>query len=70
MVKMGMGQQHEIDAGRVEAEIGGVFFVKVAAALEHAAIDQKPPSAAFDHMAGSGDAPIGAMKRQLHSSLP
>ena len=65
-----MGQQHDIDAGRVETEIGGVLHVEVAAPLKHAAVDHQAPAATFDHMAGAGDTAVGAMKRQLHLPPP
>jgi hypothetical protein len=69
MVEVRMGQQQEVDACRVEAEIGAVLLFQFAAALKHAAVNQKPAAATFEHVAGAGDAAGGAVERQDHRRL-
>jgi hypothetical protein len=68
MVEMRMGQQHDIDAGRDETERGGIFLVEITAALKEAAIHENSPGAAFEQMARTGHATIGAVKGQNHGS--
>jgi hypothetical protein len=51
MIEVGVRQQHDIDAGGIEAEVAGVFLGELAAALKEAAIDQDAPTGAFDEMA-------------------
>jgi hypothetical protein len=50
MVDVGMRQQDEIDGANVEAELQGVevFGPRLAAALEHAAVDQEATAVRFD----------------------
>ena len=51
MIEVGVRQQHEIDAGRIETEVAGIFLGEIAAALIEPAIDQNAPAGAFDEMA-------------------
>jgi hypothetical protein len=51
MIKVGMRQQHKIDAGRIEAEVAGIFLCDLAATLMEPAIDQYAPAGAFDEVA-------------------
>ena len=62
MIKMGMGEQDVIDAGRVEPKGLRVFFVQLAAALVEAAINQNFLSRTLDQMTRAGDTAVGAMK--------
>ena len=50
-----MSQQQRVDAGRVEAEWRIVRLILLAAALEHAAVDQHATAVAGNQMAGAGD---------------
>jgi hypothetical protein len=62
MIKMGMRQQHNIDAGWIEAKVAGIFLCDLAAALMQPAIDQYAPAGAFDEVARPGDVAISPMK--------
>jgi hypothetical protein len=62
VIQVGMGEQHMIDLRGIEAERLGVLLLQFATALIQAAIDQDAAARAFDHMAGSGHAPVGAME--------
>ena len=62
VVEMGVGQQQVVDAGGIEAEGGRVLFIEFPPALVHAAVDENPLAGAFDHVAGAGDALIGAVE--------
>jgi hypothetical protein len=42
MVEMGVGQHHDIDRARVEAEIGRVLVFEIAAALDQPAVSWSP----------------------------
>ncbi len=62
MVEVGMGQEHEVDRRRLEAEGLGIVLGKLAAALEHAAIDEDALAGALDQMARAGDRAVGAVE--------
>ena len=62
MVEMSMSEQEIVDLGGLEAERVGIFLVKLAAALEHPAVNQDAAPGTVHHMAGAGDAPIGAVE--------
>jgi hypothetical protein len=47
MIEMRVGEEHEIDGPGIEPERILVFFRKLAAALEHAAIDENAATRAF-----------------------
>jgi len=57
-----MGQQQEVDAGRVKAEIISVFLVKLATALIQAAVNQDSAVGTFDQMAGAGHPAVCAVR--------
>jgi hypothetical protein len=65
-----MRQQHKIDTGGIETEVGGIIDSKLAAALMEPAVDQKAPPGALDEVAGPGDVAISAMKGQSQSISP
>ncbi|MGH6967581.1 MAG: hypothetical protein ACREEL_07965 [Stellaceae bacterium] len=67
MVEMRVGQQQDIDRLRIEAERRGVLGVELAAALEHAAIDQHALAGNLDEMTRTGDVAIRAVERESHS---
>jgi len=62
VVEVRMGEEQEIDACRIESERLSVLFVKLAASLEHPAVDQNPPACALDQVAGACDALVSAVK--------
>ena len=62
VIQMGMGQQHEIDGGGIKAERLGIFLGQLASALVEATIDQNPAAGAFNEVAGTGDAAVGAVE--------
>ena len=62
-----MGQEHHVDRLGIEAEGLGIVLGKLAAALEHAAIDQDAFARRFDQVAGTGDGAVGAVERNLHA---
>jgi hypothetical protein len=66
MVEMGMRQEHAIERCGVESERSGIVLVELATALEQPAIDQDAAAAGLDEMAGTRDAPGGAVERELH----
>ncbi|OIQ66727.1 hypothetical protein GALL_517000 [mine drainage metagenome] len=70
VVQMSVGEQHIIYGGRVEAEGLAVLFVQLMSALIHAAVDQDILAGAADHVAGAGDAAVGAMKGYVHFDSP
>jgi len=51
MIKVGVRQQHKIDAGGVETKVAAIFLCELAATLIEPAIDQKAPAGAFDEVA-------------------
>ena len=63
VIKMRMGQQDVVDAGRIESERLRVFLVQFAATLVQSAVDQDPLPGTLDHVTGTGDAAVGAVKR-------
>ena len=65
MIEMGMGEKNDIDLARIETETARVLLIEFARTLIEPAIDQDAQSGRFDEMAGTGDAAIGAVKRQL-----
>ena len=67
MVEMGVGEQHHVDGLRVEAEGLAVVLGKLAAPLEHAAIDQDALACRFDQVTGAGDGAVGAVERDFHA---
>src|ERR1700722_9848575 len=58
MIKVGVRQQHKIDAGGIETKVAGVFLCDLAATLIEPAIDQKTSAGAFDEVAGTGNVAI------------
>ena len=54
MIDMGVGEENRVDPGRIEGEGLMIERFERARALEHAAIDEQPPSAMLDLEAGSG----------------
>jgi hypothetical protein len=62
MIKVGMREQHKIDAGRIEAKVAGIFLCDLAATLIEPAIDQYAPAGALDEVARPRDVAISAMK--------
>ena len=54
VVDVGVGEDDEVERGDVEVERAGVALVGVTPALEHPAVDEKPPFAAVDAIAGAG----------------
>jgi len=67
MIDVGVGQQYEIERGRIESETRAVLAVGLAPALEHAAVDQETQAVGFDQETGSGDFARGAEERQFHN---
>jgi hypothetical protein len=51
MIKVGVRQQHKIDAGRIKTKVAGIFLCDLAATLIEPAIDQKAPAGALDEVA-------------------
>jgi hypothetical protein len=62
MVEMSMGEEHVVYGRRVEPERLCILLRQLTTSLKHAAIDQDATIKPFHHMAGTGDAAIGAMK--------
>jgi len=50
MIKMGMCQQHIVDAGSIEPKWMRIFLVQLTATLIQPAVDQDPLSGALDHV--------------------
>jgi hypothetical protein len=70
MVDVGVGEDDEIDAARIEVKGAVVFGARLAAALEHPAIHQKTHAVGFQQIAGTGHLACRAEKSQFHSGLP
>ena len=51
MIKVGVRQQHKIDAGGIETKVAGIFLCEIAAALIEPTIDQEVPAGTFDEVA-------------------
>ncbi len=51
VIKVGVRQQHKIDAGWIETKVAGIFLCDLATTLIEPAIDQKAPAGAFDEVA-------------------
>jgi len=66
MVKVSMGEQHEINGGGIKTEWLGIFFIQFAPALIQAAINQYPLACTFNHVAGTGNAAIRTVERKFH----
>ena len=64
---MAVGQQQVVDIGRIKTEILRIFLLEFMASLVQPAVDENAFAAAFNQVAGSGDAAVGAMKRNLHT---
>jgi len=62
MVQVGMGEQHVVDGGGIEAKRFRVFFVQLATTLTEPAVDQNPLARTFDQMTGASDIAIGSME--------
>ncbi len=62
MIKMGMGQQDIVDAGRIETERLRILLVQFTAALVKSAVDQDTLAGTLDHVTRAGDAAVGAME--------
>jgi hypothetical protein len=62
MIKMGMGQQDIVDAGRIEPERLRILLVQFMATLVHPTVDQDPLAGTLDHVTRAGDAKIGTVK--------
>jgi hypothetical protein len=62
VVEVGVGQQHEIDVGRIEAERLRVLIVKLAPQLKQTTVDQEAPPGTLEQVARAGDAAIGTVK--------
>jgi hypothetical protein len=70
VIEMRVRQQHEIDRGGIEAELGGIALLHRIAALEQAAIDEDALAAAFEQMARAGDLARGSVAGQRdHGAL-
>ena len=65
MVKMGMGDQDEVQGSGPEIKGGEILSVGLAPALKHAAVDDEPGSA-IDQAAGTGDLGGSALKGEEH----
>jgi hypothetical protein len=62
MIEMGVGQKHDVDAGRIETEGMPVLLFQFAAALIEAAIDQNALARTFEKMTRTGDGAVGTVK--------
>ena len=62
MIEMGMRQQYEIDAGRIEAKVAGIFLGDLAATLIEPTIDQHTPAGALDEVTRTRHVAISPMK--------
>ena len=70
MVDVRVGEQHEIDAVRVEFESGVVFVARLAPALKHAAVHQKAHAGSFQHITGTRHLATGTMELDFHCIAP
>jgi len=64
MIRVGVGQEHVVDALRRERERAVVQLADGLGALEQAAIDQEPAAVMLDQIATAGDGGGGTMERQ------
>jgi hypothetical protein len=64
-----MGEQDVIDGRRIEAKRRGVVFAEFMSALMQPAVDQYALAGAFQQMAGTGDAAVGAVKGNFQAIL-
>lgn len=62
VIKVGVGEKDAVDGLRIEPK-GIRVFGELAASVEHRAIDEDAAVEALGQMAGSRDAPIGAVER-------
>lgn len=65
-----MGEQHVVDAGRVEPEGGLAFDERHVVALQQAAIDEQALAPRFDQLTGAGDTAGRAVERHLQAQPP
>ena len=70
MVDVRVGEQDEIDSAEVAIESRPVARGRLAAALEHAAVDQEADAVGFHQQAGSGHLSGRTEERQAHLSTP
>ena len=61
-----MGQEQVVDAGGVEAEVGGIVLLDLMAALVQAAVDQDAGALDLQQVAGAGDLLCGPVKGKFH----
>jgi hypothetical protein len=66
MVGVGVGQQHEVDARRLERERPVVQLADRLGALEQPAVDQETAAVVLDQVAAAGDGRGGAVKREAN----
>jgi hypothetical protein len=69
VVQVGMGQEQQVDGGRVETERAPVLLVQLVTALVHATVDQDPSATAFDEVTGAGNLAVCAVKREIHEPI-
>ena len=66
VVDVGVGQEEEVDARRLERERPVVELADALRTLEHAAVDQEAPAPVLDQVARAGHRAGAAMEDQLH----
>ena len=69
MIEMGVGQKHDVDAGRIETEGMPVLLFQFAAALKQSAIDQNALACTFEKMTRTGDGAVGTVKCKFQGNL-
>ncbi len=70
MVDVGVSQQHEIQASEVACIRFAIAAGRLAASLEHSAVDDEAQGARFDQQAGAGHFAGRTHECQSHLVLP
>lgn len=66
VVCVGVGEDHHLDGGRVDGELGPVELAQRLLALEHAGVDDDAPAAGLEQVLGSGDGARGTQELEGH----
>ena len=70
VVDVRVGQQDEVEPAEIATERRPIARGRLAAALEHAAVDQEADAVRFHQQAGSGHLSGRTEERQAHVSTP
>jgi hypothetical protein len=69
VIEVRVGEKQIVDLGRIETKGTGILLVEFATALKQAAVDQNAAAGTVHHVAGPGDAPVGAVEGQSQIDL-